>query len=385
MTPPVTLGRVSVQEGAAGPRGKDRFITHLDDPRTTGVELRRGPLKLSADGRLDGHGAVVPAVGWAQDMSQVSATLFLPPGWRLLHASGVDDASPTWVRHWTLLELFLVVITSLAVGRLYGPRWGLVAALLLGLTFPEAGAPRWAWLALLSAEALVRLLPPGHVQRGLRYLRGAAALTLVLVALPFLIGHVRHGMFPVLDEAGPFDFSGPTGATTEVASGALEEQAADNREGGTGTRAKGEEGSLDSYERSAPAAPEPVAAPDLTGNARAGGDKWQMKKGGKADYYGVDRAKERQFNMSAYDPNAMVQTGPGLPSWTWRSVQLHWSGPVERQQQIKLYLTSPLVNRLLAFVRAGLVALLVLKLVPFFKGRGPTGAPPFARAAGVAL
>ncbi|MCU0683667.1 MAG: hypothetical protein MUF34_15735, partial [Polyangiaceae bacterium] len=376
MTPPVTLGRVSVQESGA-PRGKDRFITHLDDPRTTGVELRRGPLKLSADGRLAGQGSLVPAVGWAQDMSQVSATLFLPPGWRLLHASGVDDASPTWVRHWTLLELFLVVITSLAVGRLYGPRWGLVAALLLGLTFPEAGAPRWAWLALLSTEALVRVLPPGHVQRGLRWLRGGASLLLVLVALPFLISHVRHGMFPVLDENGPFDFSG---ASSRDASATLEstvdEVSIDNREGGTGTRAKGEEGELRAQSKDQPAAPEPAPAATAWSAGKI------AKKEAKQGYYNadLDRAKERQYNMSAYDPNAMVQTGPGLPSWTWRSVQLRWSGPVERQQQIRLYLTSPLINRLLAFGRAALVALLVLKLVPFFKGPGPKGSPPFARA-----
>ncbi|HEU4410149.1 MAG TPA: hypothetical protein VFS43_33145 [Polyangiaceae bacterium] len=393
MTPPVTLGRVSVQESGGG-RGKDRFITRLDDPSTTGVELRRGPLKLSADGRIAGHASRVPAVGWAQDMSQVAGTLYLPPGWRLLHASGVDDASPTWVRHWTLLELFLVVITSLAVGRLYGPRWGVAAAALLGLTFPEAGAPRWAWLALLAAEALVRVLPPGHVQRGLRYLRGAAALGLVLVALPFLIEHVRHGMFPVLGEHGRFDSGSVGDAPTRSPDGdvtvaaqveksaetdvdqAGEPWARDDKEGGTGTRAKGEEGTM------APAAPAP------TSTSLLGGKKFGLK-GDRQGYLSDERVKERQYNMSAYDPNAMVQTGPGLPTWAWHSVNLRWSGPVERQQQIRLYLTSPLENRLLAFVRAGLLVLLVLKLLPPFGGRSPRRLWPFARggaaAAGLVL
>jgi hypothetical protein len=392
MPPPVTLGRVSVHEaGPAGPpRGKDRFITRLDDPRTTGVELRRGPLKLSADGRLAGRRAEVPAVGWAHDMSNVSATLFLPPGWRLLHAGGVDDASPTWVRHWTLLELFLVVVTSLAVGRLYGPRWGALAALMLGLTFPEAGAPRWAWLALLTAEALVRALPPGHVRRGLTWARGAAGVALALVAVPFLVGHVRHGVFPVLDEAGPFGLGddsvlsrnadkAPAPSSAAVANeeaGQLEQAEGDLREGGTGTRAKGDEGQMGKA----------AAAPAPTQQWGAGFD--QDKPGSSADIAGkvekkesprraADRAKERQYNMSAYDPNAMVQTGPGLPDWTWRSVDLRFSGPVERHQSIRLYLTSPLVNRLLAFARAALVALFVLRLAPFFAGRWPwrRGAP----------
>ena len=31
-----------------------------------------------------------------------------------------------------------------------------------------------------------------------------------------------------------------------------------------------------------------------------------------------------------YDPNAMVQTGPGLPRWHWNRAVLHFSGSVER-------------------------------------------------------
>jgi hypothetical protein len=49
----------------------------------------------------------------------VSGQLHLPPGWRLLHASGVDEVADTWLQRWTLLDIFLVLVIAVAIGRLY--------------------------------------------------------------------------------------------------------------------------------------------------------------------------------------------------------------------------------------------------------------------------
>ena len=61
--------------------------------------------------------------------------------------------------------------------------------------------------------------------------------------------------------------------------------------------------------------------------------------------------------------DALIQTGPGLPAWRWRSVQLRWNGPVDRSQQIRLWLISPIMNLTLGLVR---VALLLGLIVIFF-------------------
>jgi hypothetical protein len=53
----------------------------------------------------------------------------------------------------------------------------------------------------------------------------------------------------------------------------------------------------------------------------------------------------------ASDPDALIQTGPGLPEWQWRSVQLRWNGPVDRTQQIRLWLISPAMNLALGLIR----------------------------------
>src|SRR5210317_1737431 len=39
---------------------------------------------------------------------------------------------------------------------------------------------------------------------------------------------------------------------------------------------------------------------------------------------------------SRYAPNAVVQAGPGVPSWQWNSYRLNWSGPVDAGQTMRL-------------------------------------------------
>ena len=62
----------------------------------------------------------------------------------------------------------------------------------------------------------------------------------------------------------------------------------------------------------------------------------------------VKKAKPKK-QMTTVDPDAVVQTGPGLPRWGWQSVTLAFSGPVQKDQRIELVLLSPAANLALAF------------------------------------
>src|SRR5262249_6472268 len=107
------LGRVSIA-------GADQFITRVDKDGHAGVQIAPGYVSAEADSRLDKGSREVSAVAWAQDFDGVSAQLHLPPGWRLFSVSGADDVPGTWFKRWSLLDLFLVMIATLAVLRLYG-------------------------------------------------------------------------------------------------------------------------------------------------------------------------------------------------------------------------------------------------------------------------
>src|SRR5689334_21159723 len=191
MPAPATLGRAAVQ-------GQDQPLTRLAAGAPPGVEVRQGALAMTADGRVEHGGGRLPAVGWAHDFTRVGAVANLPPGWSLLGATGVDEVDGTWVQRWSLLDLFAVMVLALATGRLFGWRIGALSLVALVLSFPEAGAPRWAWLGVLVAEGLRRVLPEGRLRPWAEGLRRVAFGVLALVLVSFALDHLRERLYPAL-------------------------------------------------------------------------------------------------------------------------------------------------------------------------------------------
>src|SRR6185369_4107245 len=49
--------------------------------------------------------------------------------------------------------------------------------------------------------------------------------------------------------------------------------------------------------------------------------------------------EQAQFNAALeQEPHAVLQTGPGVPQWTWSTYPLTWSGPVTRDHRMHLLL-----------------------------------------------
>lgn len=317
MNPPIELGRIAVD-------GEDQLITMHGKDKKPGVELRRGQLNLQADARLAADADELPAVGWDHDFQSVSAVLNLPPGWRLLTARGVDVLPGTWFQRWTLLDFFIVLIIALAVFKLRNWKWGILALVTMALIYHEVGAPRLVWLHLLAVLALLSVLPAGWLRR-LTMLWGLGTVAVLLVvALPFMVHQIRLGIYPQLEKLGGRGWS-----QTIALDQAVQFEAAPER-------AKALPSLLP---REAPVVPE-----------RSSGE-W------KADYSSRKRAVFTQ------DPNALIQTGPGLPVWQWRSIRMQWNGPVAGNHKLRLWLLSPTANLVLAFARVILLALLIFGLV----------------------
>jgi len=321
-----TLGRVAQ-------RGKDVLIT-TDKSGKPGVELRNGKLDLRAELRLARDGGGLPAVGWDLDARSLSATLHLPPGWKLLGAEGVDRAPGTWISSWTLFDFFLLLMVAFGTAKLLGWRWGAVALLALAISHGESEAPRWIWLHLLAAIALCRVLPPGFVRKLAWIYRGGALLWLLLMLVPFSIHQVRHGIYPqVRTDAWSLPGTFADGAkNADLAVAELDVRA---------------------YEQKAEMPKEAPSAPSSGLLARG-----RRSKGDKSGYYGKKKKKvwaQQQRALQQVDPNAIVQTGPGLPDWKWSTRRLSWSGPVSRDQELKLHLLGQGLNLLLALLRVALM------------------------------
>ncbi|MBR9857092.1 MAG: hypothetical protein GYB38_05220 [Gammaproteobacteria bacterium] len=321
-TPALQLGRVAIDE-------QPQVITRLPDSERAGVEVRRGLLNLGADSRYQGNIGTLPAVGWDTDVQHLRTRLHLPPGWTLFSASGMDNSPNTWLQRWTLLDLFLVLIAALAAYRLWGWQWGLISLLTLALIWHQAagmGPPRWVWLHLLAATALLRVLPAGRLRKGVIGYRNVSLLVLLLIAIPFMVSEVRTAMYPQLARtSGTVFLPADTEARMDMTPHAEQEV-------------------------SIPASP----------------PRLELNK------VPTPSPTEPGLPLTQIDPNARVQTGPGLPSWQWNSIELSWNGPVQRDQQIQLVLLPPTANLLLNLLRVVLVGLLVLRMagINFQRGRG---------------
>lgn len=342
MNAPTQLGQATLD-------GQPQLVTTRGDAGKPGFEVRRGAINLGADSRFEASRSAVPAVGWDQDFQQVNATLHLPPGWKLFSAAGVDNVPDTWLKRWTLLDIFLVLIAALAVRGLWQWRAGLLALLALALIWHEPGAPRSVWLHVLAAIALLRVLPPGWFRGAITWYRNLALLTLIAIAVPFMVNQVRLGLYPQLDS--PHD----TGYfAMDTAASAPRPAAAPMQ--------------MDELSATAEMAVAPEAAMDMAQDA-AGAAVEKMRRAIKGKP--APQAAEQRRRLEEIDPDALVQTGPGLPDWQWRAVPLGWNGPVQKDQQMTFMLLSPAMNLFLNIARVLLVVALALLLLGVRAPRWP--------------
>ncbi|RKZ83165.1 MAG: hypothetical protein DRR19_19485, partial [Candidatus Parabeggiatoa sp. nov. 1] len=346
MAEPAVLGRVAVN-------GQDQFITRLKEGGNTGVEVRRGQIDLVADSRLEDTLNQVPAVGWAHDFQQVSATLHLPPGWRLLNATGADDVPDTWLKQWTLLDLFIVLIIAAAVAKLWHWGWGVLTLFTMVLIYREPDAMYWfgfwfLFLNIIASLALLRVLPAlGWFSRLVRSYRNICLITLLIIALPFMIQQMRQSIYPQLERPWA-QLNQSTAPTSTVAyddynidmagEAQMRNEEIDGLNLRYGAAAKSDE--------------------EFPANAVQAPMRMQERQSFNARYGSA--ATEPKKQLRQIDPHAQVQTGPGLPQWEWDGIGMSWSGPVKQTQSVHLWLLSPAVNSVLGVMRVVLLSILIV-------------------------
>jgi hypothetical protein len=351
------LGRVAVD-------GTDQLVTSNPEGGATGVELRTGALQMVADSRVPRSGGL-PAVGWSGGVEQLQATLNLPPGWRLVGATGVDSLPGAWVSRWTLLGFFFVLLVVFGVQRLLGWRAAVFALLAVGLSYHEADAPFLTWLSLLGACAVLRVAPEGKLRTFGRVWWWASLVVLGLVLVPFFRDQIKVALFPQVEEE-----IARTKSSLGMLGGAMAPQAVD---------------------QAMPAAPAVLSAPmpaEAESKLKSLGYVADARAKVAAAKGSVPLQKAERSTLSSalqQDPHAVVQTGPGVPTWSWQSFSLSWSGPVDKGHRMRLFLLSPGANRVLTFLRLALIAILAYSL--WRLGRGtPTPMPePSETLPGIAV
>ncbi len=326
--PPMRLGRVELN-------GQPHVVTHLPEQEDEGIEVRRGSMTMLAESRIQSRVTPLPAVGWETDVHAMSARLHVPPGWRLLHVSGVDRANQTWMTRWTLLDMFLVLIAAVIVARLWSWPWGIVAGLTLALIYHEPEAPVWIWGHVLAAAALLRVLPTGRWQTMVQAYRIVSLVILVAIVLPFVVQQVRVGLYPQLEypwKQGMVERNRTVAQTAVMQAEELDEVSEVRKEKVQASRSK---------------------------------RRFSESPASISDSIGLSYSK-------SYAPDMAVQTGPGLPTWEWNQVQLEWSGPVSREQEFSLWYFSPTMTFLFLILQVCGVGVLIWRVIDYRTSRNLT-------------
>jgi len=160
------------------------------------IEVRQGNINLAADSRIEASVKQISATGWAHDFNSVSASINVPPGYRVLAITGADRSPTTWLSHWTLLDFFIVLITTIALSRIHGKRWGIIGLIGFIALWHEPGAPAYVWLNLIATLSIMQALRNTRAYPFARNYLILSSIALVLLALPFLVEQVRSGIYP---------------------------------------------------------------------------------------------------------------------------------------------------------------------------------------------
>ena len=323
--PEMKLGQVLVD-------GKPQLITLAPDTKEEGIEVRNGNISLSSDSRIDGRHSTLDATGWRQDFKRVSTRMNLPPGWRLFSVNGVDNNAESWVNRWSLLDIFLVLIIAFASGKLWNKGWMLVALVTLALIWHEPGAPQYVWLNILAAVALLKVVPQGKLRGSISFYRNVSFAALILISIPFMADMIRHALHPQLELPGKQSLGLPVLQQLSKA----------------------------------------PSAPLESRRVLKKRSKMSLHAPRSVGLHSIKPNKAYSAVADQVDLNAKVQTGPGLPQWQWRQVNLSWNGPVDQGQTINMIFLPPWVNKVLNVAR---VILLTIFSVCVIRGNGGLGVP----------
>ncbi|MEC5126874.1 hypothetical protein VSU19_08940 [Verrucomicrobiales bacterium BCK34] len=314
------------QLGSVSVGGEPQLITHNPEGGAPGFEVRVPHLDAVATGRIEMQKSL-SATGWKSDAGNLKATLQLSPGYRLFALFGADYTKGDWLTSWTLLDLFLLLLFTLAVFRLRGFRGALLALLAFGLAYHEPGAPRFPWLLLLIPVALIEVVPANRWRKWVVFMKWGAAAILLISLAPFLMYQIQGAIFPQLERKAAYS----------VASGGLDYA-----------------GSVMNEVRA-------------SSSMMSRTDRSNASSGKKQEIYSLKKA-----NLKA-DPKAVIQTGPGVPMWSWRTIEFGFDGPVSESQQVRPILIPPLASRGIGIVRV--LALVLLAVLLFCRRRKKTGEP----------
>ena len=295
------LGSVSIN-------AKPMLINTLANSQKKGVELREQNMKIEASSRYDERLSMLPVNGWSEEFDSVSMYLNLPPGWRVFASFGSDSQSAkSWIKEWNLMDIFLVLLLSIAIYQLFGLKWAIPATFSLLILWHEKGAPTMIWLWILALVALIGVLGEGKMKKVLEGILAVSTMFVVLNVLQFSVYTIRTTLYPQLENV-PY-----------VSTYMSEKENAGSRV------------SKEMYEYEV----------DNMSSMSKGSTNYARDKNI------MMQEKKQILLQNKIDPNAIVQTGEGTPTWSWSHYSFFWQSTVGVDDTLEIWFITPFMTKVL--------------------------------------
>ena len=291
--------------GSVTVNSKPMLINTLKNSQQKGIELREKSLQIEASSRYQNNLSLLPINGWSEKFNRVTTELNLPPGWRVFASFGSDSQSEkSWIKEWNLMDIFLVLLLSIAIYQLFGLKWSIPATFFLLILWHEDGAPTLIWLWILAIVALLRVLDEGKLKRFLQVIFAIFSIFLILNILSFSVYKIRTTLYPQLE----------------------------NR----------------AYVSSTSVLPSVIAKGEMSKSIRGVERYKNYDKDISMKEIPILMPKKKQILLqNKIDPNAIVQTGEGTPTWNWTQYTFYWQSTVGLDDTLEIWFITPTMTKVL--------------------------------------
>jgi hypothetical protein len=288
-----------------------------------GVEWRNPNINMAVTMQTE-FTHTTPLSAWQHTVDKLNTTLQLPPGYRLLHATGYDQVRGSWLSRWDIFSVFLLILTTTVVFRLLSWPQALASFVLLSLGMHEFYAPT---LLLLISALLLLLNQWVEQKKGQKLINKITLAAILLLAIQiffFTLNQLQSALYPQLE--------------TETITLNLDTEAKSYPLASLSPKVDEEDFSLDRIQ--------------VTGS--------RIASPGQA--------------LTINDPNAHLQAGKGIPDWEWNRYHLYRNGPIAADEQQTLFILKPWQQFIvrIALVISGLYLLFYLARLCFPKVTLPT-------------
>ncbi|MCB0324247.1 MAG: hypothetical protein KDD69_11770 [Bdellovibrionales bacterium] len=167
-----------------------------------GFEIRASQVMVDAVSILPAT-TDLSAVGWNITAERVDAQLNLSPGWRLLHIGGAEESGGSWLKSWSLLDIFVLLLLVIGTRQFFGMLPAAIAFAALLLNHGEFLSPEMLFIHLIIGMVFLRLSGEAteHWQQPVLWFVRATYVAWLLQVLAFMKLQFTEFLYPQL-EAG---------------------------------------------------------------------------------------------------------------------------------------------------------------------------------------